>query len=372
MIIANPIYDVVFKRLMEDKKIARFFIETLIGETITDIQVKPQEFTFYREIKETDDPRKLEEIREKIYGLFGLSVYRLDFIATIKTSDNQFKKVLIEIQKAKKAVDLMRFRNYLGDQYKKTDEIETDDGKVQEALPIRTIYLLGFELAEIDTSLVKVERQYIDLIDHKILDQKSPFIEKLSHDCFVVQLPRIKPRLKTRIEKLLSVFEQANFLDNQEIIKDYPYVIDEEVIKSMIDLLHHAGTDPAEKKELEKEQEALRVFEDATKDLEKQLNEISKKLIEKEIALSEKDKALSEKDKALSEKDKALSEKDKDLSEKDKDLSEKDKALSEKDKDLSEKDKALGEKDKVLSEKDRALQESMKRIKELEEKLSVK
>ncbi|MFZ2957626.1 MAG: hypothetical protein WA705_12105, partial [Candidatus Ozemobacteraceae bacterium] len=236
MIIANPIYDVVFKRLMEDKKIARFFIETLTGETITDIQVKPQEFTFYKEIKATDDPRKLEEIREKIYGLYGLSVYRLDFIATIKTPNNEYKKVLIEIQKAKKAVDLMRFRNYLGDQYRKTDEIETPDGKVKEALPIRTIYLLGFKLPEIETSLVKVERQYIDLIDHKVLNQTSPFIEKLSHDCFVVQLPRIQPRLKTRIEKLLTVFEQANFLGDQETVKDYPYIIDEEAIKSMIDL----------------------------------------------------------------------------------------------------------------------------------------
>ncbi|MFZ2957054.1 MAG: hypothetical protein WA705_09210, partial [Candidatus Ozemobacteraceae bacterium] len=130
----------------------------------------------------------------------------------------------------------MRFRNYLGDQYRKTDEIETSKGKVKEALPIRTIYLLGFQLPEIETSLVKVERQYIDLIDHKVLNQTSPFIEKLSHDCFVVQLPRIQPRLKTRIEKLLTVFEQANFLGDQETVKDYPYIIDEEAIKSMIDL----------------------------------------------------------------------------------------------------------------------------------------
>lgn len=46
MIIANPIYDVVFKRLMEDKKVVKFFIETLLEETIIDVQVKPQEFTY--------------------------------------------------------------------------------------------------------------------------------------------------------------------------------------------------------------------------------------------------------------------------------------------------------------------------------------
>ena len=34
MLIANPIYDSVFKRLMENKRSARFFIETLTGEKI--------------------------------------------------------------------------------------------------------------------------------------------------------------------------------------------------------------------------------------------------------------------------------------------------------------------------------------------------
>ncbi len=94
MVIANPIYDVVFKRLLEDERIAKFFIGTLLNQTIEN--VKPQEFTY------TDQ-------------LAGLSVFRLDFIATIKTQEGEFKKVLIEIQKAKNEIDLMRFRNYLAE-----------------------------------------------------------------------------------------------------------------------------------------------------------------------------------------------------------------------------------------------------------------
>lgn len=34
MIIANPIYDVVFKNLMENDRVAKFFIGTLLGQTI--------------------------------------------------------------------------------------------------------------------------------------------------------------------------------------------------------------------------------------------------------------------------------------------------------------------------------------------------
>ena len=40
--IAIPIYDTVFKHLMENKRIARFFIETLINEKVTEIAVIPR------------------------------------------------------------------------------------------------------------------------------------------------------------------------------------------------------------------------------------------------------------------------------------------------------------------------------------------
>lgn len=115
MIIANPIYDVVFKRLMEDQRVAKFFVETLTGESIQDIELKPQEFTYYRELElASKGEAGFEALRERMYGMLGLAVYRVDFIATIRTPEGEFKKVLIEIQKAKNSVDLMRFRNYLG------------------------------------------------------------------------------------------------------------------------------------------------------------------------------------------------------------------------------------------------------------------
>jgi hypothetical protein len=98
MIIANPIYDVVFKRLMEDQRIARFFIETLTGESIVDIELKPQEFTWHREAREAKDVETLRAIKEKynVYDLLAMEVYRLNFLATIKIPEG-YKKVLIEI-----------------------------------------------------------------------------------------------------------------------------------------------------------------------------------------------------------------------------------------------------------------------------------
>ncbi len=289
MVIANPIYDVVFKRMMENDKVARFFIGTLLEQTIENVEVKPQEFTY------TDE-------------LAGLSVFRLDFIATIKTKTGEYKKVLIEIQKAKNEIDVMRFRNYLAEHYKKEDTI--NDEKV--ALPITTIYILGFKLPEIHTSCIKVERKYKDLINKIILEVKSNFVEKLTHDSYVVQVERITDRYSTKLDKLLSVFEQTNFVDDKKIIKEFNHSADIEEVKIMTDILHYSGTDPKEKKMIEIEQEAWRtvnaMFEDKEKKYKKELNEKDQELNEKNIELKGKDIELNEKDQIIADLLKRLDE----------------------------------------------------------------
>ena len=287
MVIANPIYDVVFKRMMEDEKVAKFFISTLLDETVDTIEVKPQEFTFTKELP-------------------ALAIFRLDFIATIKTANGSYKKILIEIQKAKNFIDLMRFRNYLGEQYKKVDIINNE----KVALPITTIYILGFKLPEIETACLKVERTYQDLTNKKSLPIRCDFVEKLTHDSFIVQVDRITSRYQSRLDKLLSIFEQTNFVDDQKIIKEYFHELDIDELKIATDILHHAGTNPKEKKEIENEQEAWRTVYALSGDLREKLDNQYKAISQMNIALSEKDEALVKKEEALVEKNEALVKKD--------------------------------------------------------------
>ena len=159
----------------------------------------------------------------------------------------------------------MRFRNYLGEQYKKKriafedrtlakGEDTIDDEKI--ILPIRTIYILGFKIPEIPTPCLKVESNYKDLINKTNLKTKSDFVEKLTHDSFIVQVDRITDRYQTRLDKLLSVFEQTNFVDSNKIIKEFMHDTDIEEVKMITDILHHSGTNPKERKQIEYEQEA--------------------------------------------------------------------------------------------------------------------
>jgi len=67
----------------------------------------------------------------------GLAVFWIDFIATIKTETGEYKKVLIEIQKANNQINVMHFRNYFAEHYKKEDTINGE-----RVIPtITTIYI---------------------------------------------------------------------------------------------------------------------------------------------------------------------------------------------------------------------------------------
>ena len=85
MIIANPIYDIVFKKLMEDHEIARGMLERILETRIEQLTFASQEHTA------ADDEGRL-------------TFFRLDFTASIYTPDG-WKQVLIELQKARLETD---------------------------------------------------------------------------------------------------------------------------------------------------------------------------------------------------------------------------------------------------------------------------
>jgi len=303
MIIANPIYDVVFKRLMENKRIARFFVETIIGEKVEDIAVVPQEYTYYSNVKKKKGKKKIEnENSNEEWEV--LSLIRFDFVATIRNADGEYKKILIEVQKSNNPTDLVRFRTYLGEQYKRLDMIEIASGKVEKALPIISIYLLGFKLPEIQAVAIKVGRTYIDMIGQTEIKEKSEWIESLTHDGYFVQIPRIAGKPRTSLEKVLSIFEQKYFVDDKGTIKEYEYPIDEAEVNHILELLKHAVADEKTRRDMEEAWWA----ELRAEELQKELKDKDKMIEENKKALAEKDKSLAEKDKSLAEKDREIAE----------------------------------------------------------------
>jgi len=310
MIIANPIYDIVFKRLMENKRIARFFVETIIGEKVEDIAVVPQEYTYYSNVKKKKGKKKTEnENTNEEWEV--LSLIRFDFVATIRNVDGEYKKILIEVQKSNNPTDLVRFRTYLGEQYKRKDIIEIASGKVEKALPIISIYLLGFKLPEIQAVAIKVGRTYIDMIGQTEIKEKSEWIESLTHDGYFVQIPRIAGKPRTSLEKVLSIFEQKYFVDDKGTIKEYEYPVDEAEVNHILELLKHAAADEKTRREMEEAWWA----EQRAEELQKELKDKDKMLEENKKEIEESKKTIEENKKEIEENKKTIAEKDREIAE---------------------------------------------------------
>ena len=82
MVIANPIYDIVFKRLMENDRVAKFFMGTLLEENIEAVEVKPQEFIYSKDY-EKSTPGKKKFIKQQIKEQLSINFFRLDFILSM-------------------------------------------------------------------------------------------------------------------------------------------------------------------------------------------------------------------------------------------------------------------------------------------------
>jgi len=96
---------------------------------------------------------------------FPILIY--DFKAIIKTDEGKEKVVLIEVQKSKSPDPIIRFRKYLGSNYIKTQKDKKDDKDIEKALPIITIYFLGYKLKEYDTPAIIVNNCVYDATNKK-------------------------------------------------------------------------------------------------------------------------------------------------------------------------------------------------------------
>jgi hypothetical protein len=220
-----------------------------------------KEIPYYKTHKVINEESKDDEAEAKIEDetkVSPLSLVHLDFVATIHTKSGEYKKVLIELQKSKKPTDLLRFRTYLGEQYKKTDTISVNGVSIEQSLPIVAIYILGFPLSGIEATVVKVGRIYEDVINNIDIKNKSRFIESLTHDGYFLQVPRINKEEYEEWEKcgelkqMLSLFEQDNFKDNN-FYKEYKYPITNKNIKKMVETLAYIAADPIARRTMQEE-----------------------------------------------------------------------------------------------------------------------
>ena len=325
MDIANPIYDVVFRYMMNDNRIAKLIISTII-----DMEVESLEFNATE--KSTFLPKE------------SLTVYRLDFAATVLTPEGEHKKILIEIQKAKFPQDIMRFRRYLGEEYSSRENYikkKTSRRTSITPIPLLTIYFLGYGLDHTKAPVIRVNRSYVDAVTGEKIVEKEDFIEGLTHDSYVIQIPYLKKNRQSKLLTLLSIFDQNNQTerDSGHILRINENDFSKEY-REVIRRLQKAIAEPDVRNTMDMEDEIIEELKD------------KERVILRERAEKEKERAAKEKFQERFKVERA--EKEAERAEKEAERAEKEAERAEKEAERAEKEVALGEIErlkKLLKEK---------------------
>ena len=266
--IANPVYDVVFKYLMDDARIARTILSALLKKNVVAVEMRPHEY--------------VNEQRDT------LSVFRIDFGATVRSDDGTEQLILVELQKTWLETETLRFRQYLGVHYSNPKNMVGD-----HAIPTVAVYLLGHRVGDIEDPVLYVNHQSYDY-EGRLVTKGMPdaFVESLTHDSIIVQIPRLHGQINNRLDKVLSIFDQTRRdRDNEHILLvDERLYSDDQDMSLIIHRLTMAAADTHVNYSMNVEDEYISFIE--RRDTELMLKD--KQLAETDGQLAEKDSQLRE------------------------------------------------------------------------------
>mgnify|MGYP002771622300 CR=1 FL=1 len=268
--VANPLYDAVFKYLMEDDRIAKTILTALLKKKVIDVKIRRNEYANLTR-------------RESI------SMFRIDFAATVLDEDNQPHLMLIELQKTWLPTETLRFRRYLALQYNNEENMLKEEHE-KYAIPMVAIYLLGHCVGKIEEPVIYVNHHAYNYDGKKVEEGiPDPFVESLQHDSIIVQIPLLHGRVNNRLEKVLCLFDQTNVADNKKVIKvdDKQFEGDNDM-EYIVRRLQSAAADPDMRYQMNAEDEFF-----------KELEARDSLIMEKDGQLKEKDGQLKEKDEML-------------------------------------------------------------------------
>lgn len=243
--IANPIYDSVFKYLMEDERIAKTLLSALLKKEVVAVEMRRNEYT--------------NGVRDNI------SMFRIDFGAHVKEPDGTIRLVLIELQKTWLETETLRFRQYLGAQYSNPENVPSENNKDGYAIPMVAIYLLGHRVGDINVPVLYVKHKAYDYDGNVVTDGiPDPFVESLIHDSIIVQIPLLHGQVNNRLEKVLSVFDQSqkNGSDRHVLNVNDTSFNDDEDMQYLLRRLLMAAANAQLRQEMNVEDEYFKALED--------------------------------------------------------------------------------------------------------------
>ena len=298
--VANPIYDSVFKYLMEDERIARTILSALLKKEVVEVQIRRNEYTNgYRD---------------------NISMFRIDFGARIREADGSLRLILIELQKTWLETETLRFRQYLGAQYANPENMVHEEMRPPYGIPMVAVYILGHRVGKIDVPVLYVNHKSYDYEGNEVTQGlPDPFVDSLVHDSIIVQIPLLHGQINNRLEKVLSVFDQTNKeKDNRQLVElDDTNYADDADMQYILHRLIMASADAQLRQDMNVEDEYFQAIED------------------RDTAIMSRDKVIKEKDQQISQQNQQISQQNQQISQQNQQISQQNQQISQKDQQLN-------------------------------------
>jgi hypothetical protein len=344
IIIPNPIYDVVFRYLMEDEQSAIIVISTLINQKIISLEAQPLTHSEKKQMEEDENGEEIENKRNKFKTKDSLLMFHLDFKAVIELENGEREIVMIELQKATAPSDIFRFKRYISRNFQQKQNKEiidpiTKDNKIVEA-PIRLIpiFILNFIIEEeINDVLIKTTRVKEGVFKNKNLVETNEFIDNLTYDMYVVQLPNLHKiseeeyqddDYKIKLYALLKIFDQKSKIkDNIHRVRVMRRFFPS-FMKRLIRRLQ-----AAEVNNIGLEEEMFREDEHGKdlRDKDDTINSLLVKFEKKEEELIQSKEVITQKDEELVQSKEVINQKDEELIQSKEIITQKDEVITQKD-----------------------------------------
>ena len=196
------------------------------------------------------------------------------------------------------------------------------------------VYLLGHKVGDIEEPVLYVDHKAYDYYGNVVTTGlPDPFVDSLTHNSIIVQIPRLKPTGNTRLDEFLSFFDQRQKRgDNNQVLEvdEDKYYGDAEM-QHVLHRLLTAAADAKLRQDMNVEDEYFKAIED------------------RDTAIMLRDQTIASQDEKIASQDEKIASQDEKIASQSEKIASQSEQLASKDQQLTSKDQQLASKDEEIA-----------------------
>ena len=194
------------------------------------------------------------------------------------------------------------------------------ESKNRYGLPIVAIYMMGHRVGDINVPVLYVGRNFRDYDGNDVTQGiPDPFVDSLTHNSIVVQIPLLKGQINNRLDKYLDIFcQDRRDKNNSQILTVDEALMEDEDMRHIVTRLLSAASDTQVRHNMNIEEEINTALENRDTEImlyKKKASDAEKKASDAERKASDAEKKASDAEKKASDAERKASDAERTIAE---------------------------------------------------------